>query len=164
MFGKRTVSGRIYPSSYCKQCKAIYDKSRVKVRDPVKDRERDLRRLDKHRKDRASGSNTASYILMDSRGSDRKRGLTNDLNLAFVEEMISHPCTYCGETEMRMTLDRIDNTIGHTMKNVKTSCYRCNVTRKDMPFAAWLFVAEGMRSARKANAFGEWATKPFSKK
>jgi len=55
-----------------------------------------------------------------------------------------------------MTLDRINNSKGHLMNNVVPACRRCNTTRGDMPYKAWLFLVDGMRKARLANAFGNW--------
>jgi hypothetical protein len=55
-----------------------------------------------------------------------------------------------------MTLDRIDNFIGHVKTNVQPACIRCNYLRRDMPYEAWLIVAEGVRQARKAGAFADW--------
>lgn len=58
-----------------------------------------------------------------------------------------------------MTLDRKDNTIGHVQSNVVPACYRCNLTRGDMPYEAWVYLIDGMRLAREAGAFGNWKSK-----
>lgn len=66
-----------------------------------------------------------------------------------------------------MTLDRIDNKIGHMMDNVNTSCSRCNYIRKDMPYDAWLFVVKSVREAAELGLFGNWEgqnNKPFHKR
>jgi len=55
-----------------------------------------------------------------------------------------------------MTLDRKDNDVGHVKDNVVPACVRCNYTRGDMPFDAWLVVAAGMRQAREKGLFGDW--------
>ena len=70
--------------------------------------------------------------------------------------MITQPCSYCLDTEAKMTLDRIDNTIGHTQANVVPACLRCNVTRGSMPYEAWKVVSLGMKSARELGLFGAW--------
>src|SRR6266545_1867868 len=111
-----------------------------------------LRIKAKHRR----RTDVAAAILEDARRDDRKRGRENDLWIAFVRAVISKPCAYCGETVLRKTLDRIDNALGHTRENVTVACERCNNVRRDMPYAAWLVVANGMREARETGAFEGW--------
>ena len=100
--------------------------------------------------------NPARAIMVDSRRSDKRHGRANDLDLEFVQQMIVCPCAYCGESTLRMTLDRKDNDLGHLKSNVVTACIRCNYARGNMPYAAWLCLADGMRSARESGAFGDW--------
>ncbi len=97
----------------------------------------------------------ARAIVIDTRRSDKRRGLENDLDLSFVEVALVQECFYCGETT-HITLDRIDNRQGHLKANVLSACIRCNYTRKDMPYEAWLVVAKGMREAREDGLFGSW--------
>lgn len=80
----------------------------------------------------------------------------HDLTPAFVEAAICLPCAYCGDSNSPLSLDRIDNTIGHLQVNVVTSCRRCNMVRGDMPIEAWLHIAPAMKTAREAGAFGAW--------
>lgn len=99
------------------------------------------------------------FIVEDSKRSDKKKCFKNDLDVNFVKSLISLPCSYCGETKLRMTLDRIDNAIGHLKSNVVQACIRCNYTRRDMPYEAWLFLINGMKMARQAGVFNEWTGK-----
>lgn len=62
---------------------------------------------------------------------DAKRGRRNDLTIEYVAAMCEQPCTYCGTVERLRGLDRIDNSMGHTMANTVPCCTRCNVTRMD---------------------------------
>ena len=114
---------------------------------------RNKRRISKERKE---GKNLDRYIFEDSRGSDRKKGYKNDLTREFITKQIVKGCSYCGETELRMTLDRINNNRGHTEDNVVPACIRCNYIRRDMPYEAWIVVARAMKRARKQNLFGNW--------
>lgn len=114
------------------------------------------RYLLRQKQERKDGVNTEYYIWRDSRSSDRKAGRDNDLTKEFISEQISKCCIYCGETTIRMTLDRIDNDVGHTMSNVVQSCIRCNYVRGNMPYEAFVVVARGMRRARKKGLFGTW--------
>ena len=110
----------------------------------------------KRRVQRASGENTASFIMWDSRRIDKRKGRKNDLTKEFIESLISQPCSYCGETNLRMTLDRIDNQLGHLQTNVIPACIRCNYARGDIPYEAWKGLIPGLRKARRIGAFGVW--------
>jgi hypothetical protein len=101
-------------------------------------------------------THVAECILTDCRQVDKKRGRINDLDIVFVRDLISRPCAYCGETGIRISLDRIDNSIGHSKANVVQACERCNYFRRDMPHEAWLVIAKAMRKARVKGLFGRW--------
>jgi hypothetical protein len=105
---------------------------------------------------RADPSFRSKFILRDSRATDLKIGRANDLSLDFVELLISTGCAYCGATQLKMTLDRKDNRIGHVRTNVMPCCVRCNLIRRDMPYEAWLVVVAAIRQAREAGLFGDW--------
>jgi hypothetical protein len=105
---------------------------------------------------RKNNIDVARWIMTDSRKADQKHGHVFDLTKDWVADKISQGCEYCGETSLRMTLDRVDNNRGHTKDNVVPACIRCNYIRRDMPYDAWLKVAPGMRQARLAGAFGDW--------
>lgn len=98
----------------------------------------------------------AVAIFRDSKKSDKKKGRENNLDIPFIEAIIQEPCSYCGETSLRMTLDRKDNCLGHIKSNVVGACLRCNYARGDMPYKAWLFLIPGLRLAKEAGAFDEW--------
>lgn len=105
------------------------------------------------------------YILYDCRASDRKKGLgENDLTVELICSVIAQGCQYCGETGLRMTLDRIDNDLPHNRSNVIPCCIRCNYLRGSMPHAAWLHIVPAVRSARENGLFGDWRSTPIRKK
>ncbi len=97
------------------------------------------------------------HILVDSRRSDKKRGFDNDLTLEFVRVATSGPCSYCGEATLRMTLDRIDNDLGHLQGNVRAACIRCNYMRGSMPYDAWLCLVPSVIIAREQGLFRSWS-------
>jgi hypothetical protein len=103
------------------------------------------------------------WILYDTRRNDFYKGRDNDLTLEFIDELLEscdYMCFYCGETEIKMTLDRIDNALGHLQSNVIPACLRCNVVRGDMPYRAWLEeIAPAMRKARRRGLFKYWTGK-----
>jgi hypothetical protein len=127
-------------------CYVCWGKNRRRL---APEEEREYRR-------RRRRANPVQLIWEDSRRSDKKKGLENDLTKEFIAEQIDKGCSYCGETELRMTLDRVDNGLGHTMDNVVPACIRCNYVRGNMPHEAWLCLRSGLRHARREGLFGDW--------
>lgn len=104
-------------------------------------------------------------VLSDCRKADKKRGrVGNDLDRTFVKEALDEPCRYCGNTQVKMTLDRLDNTLAHTKANVVPACMRCNYIKNSMPHAAWLHIAPAVREAVTLGLFGDWRSTPFNKR
>jgi hypothetical protein len=95
-------------------------------------------------------------IVTDTRKDDRKKSRANELDREFVAELINNPCSYCGDSDLRKTVDRIDNSLGHLRSNVVCACERCNYVRRNMPYDAWLVLAVAMREARERGLFGTW--------
>jgi hypothetical protein len=94
--------------------------------------------------------------LWDSVRGDKKSGRENDLTIDFIDDLLTNGCFYCGETELKMTLDRKDNSIGHVTENVLPCCIRCNYIRRDMPYKAWLCLVPYLKEAREKGLFGTW--------
>lgn len=118
--------------------------------------ERDSRRKDTDKRARAANENTPRWILEDSRKSDKLKNLLNNMDVVFIANTIQNGCHYCGETKLRMTLDRIDNDKGHTKDNVLPACIRCNYMRRSMPYQAWDHIKTSVRSAKELGLFGDW--------
>lgn len=110
-----------------------------------------------HRRRRLDPAKRAWCIVKDSRKSDKQSGRQNDLTIEFVDMMIENGCAYCGDDSIKMTLDRIDNSIGHIMMNVNPCCARCNYFRRDMPYTAWLELAPIIKGIRERGMLGDWA-------
>lgn len=100
----------------------------------------------------------AGFILRDLRQGDKKCQRANDLDLEFVRDLLKKGCSYCGENQynVKMSLDRINNSLGHIKSNVLPSCDNCNLTRGTMPYEAWLLVAKTIRKARKLGLLAGW--------
>jgi hypothetical protein len=96
-------------------------------------------------------------------GEDRAKGRSNDLTYDFIKQEVEKPCTYCGTTSRVRALDRKDSAIGHTMANSVACCVRCNLIKRDMPFAAWAVVAVAVRSAEEMGLLGDWCPGNFLK-
>jgi hypothetical protein len=124
-------------------------------------RKRTTARADKRhateKQERKDGLYREKFIVRDSKLRDQKAGQSNDLTEDIVLNMISSGCQYCGTKIMaRMSLDRIDNSVGHIQSNVLPACIECNLTRGSMPYQAWLVVAKSMREAREIGLFDNW--------
>ena len=140
--------------SVCKPCNVL--------RDTRKDRDRrkhSQTQWKKRAEERRAGKNREKYILDDARKSDRKHGRENNLDVDFVRDLIKDGCSYCGRTDQTIiiTLDRIDNSIGHLKSNVVPSCMDCNLVRGNIPYKAWLLIAPAMKEARKLGLLDGWS-------
>jgi hypothetical protein len=139
--------------SICKKCNVLRDKRKFEDRSPeYKKKAAGWSRQYRSKKTREK------LIVEDNKKGDRKSGRQNDLDEVFVRELISKGCVYCGVSaeQVKMSLDRIDNKLGHTKENVTPSCLECNLTRGDMPYNAWLLVSVGMRHARGMGLLNGW--------
>jgi hypothetical protein len=111
---------------------------------------------------KVNGRRRANRIKSDSKRSDTKHNRQNNLDLPFIQEMISKPCTYCERHDLKiMTLDRIDNLIGHVKTNIVPSCIRCNLIRSTMPYNAWIVISKYVHKANDLGLFKNWEG-PFS--
>lgn len=148
-FYARLVEGVRYYRHLCRPCGNRYDLDKRRGTTSFK-----AKRSRKNKRLREQGR----YIIYECRNSDKLAGRDCDLDSVFVREIIAQDCAYCGATkdQMHIGLDRIDNTLGHLKTNVLPCCSRCNLTRKNMPYEAWLIVAVGMRTAFQRGLFGNW--------
>lgn len=148
-------NGKVYHRSSCKKCRnrrcQIW-----KEKNPQRYFAGQQELMLERKRQRSCLEEQDKFIFWDSRNSDRKSGLQNDLTRDFIRELITKGCSYCGETRSRMTLDRIDNSIGHVQNNVVPCCIRCNYIRRDMPASAWGVISSSVREARERGLFGDW--------
>lgn len=171
-FYTRSQNGKKYPEARCKQCSTKRTTDRLnsdenyRVRHKEWAQESARKHQAKRKADRLSKDPEvlAAILFEDYRTNDRKKNRDNDLTMEFICEAIKQPCSYCDDTECKMTLDRCDNSVGHLQANVVPCCYRCNISRGNMPYNAWMEIAPAMKSARIKGLFGDWMSKPFSRK
>jgi len=74
---------------------------------------------------------------------DKRRGQETNITREFCAQLITesdNKCCYCAiELQMLeltanlMTIERIDNRIGHVIGNCRIACYHCNCTRVGQP-------------------------------
>lgn len=161
----RKVDGITYPYHICKECdkaekRSRYNPQKAKIKRASRDVEKEAQAK---RLSRAEPMNRERYIVEDTRKADKRKGHENDLDREFVRDLIDHGCEYCGDTTNRlnMTLDRINNRIGHVKANVRPACYRCNILKQDMPDDAWLSIVPAVRGAHEAGLFADWRGSPM---
>ena len=118
-------------------------------------RNRDLSR--KHSRD---PSKRVKILLRSCRYYDKKKGYYHDLTEKYVEQILIC-CKYCGQAKSDkegnvLTLDRIDNSLGHCKDNVVAACKRCNFIKNTMPNKAWLAIVPSVKSAAQSGLFDGW--------
>lgn len=142
-FQLRTVNGRQYPRTRCSPCE---NRLRAERRTPEAHARQERARQKRRKHQRANDINRASWFLKDSRRTDKRKGLENDLEIEFIEAALAQPCAYCKRdwSEVRMTLDRVDNSMGHLQSNVLTACEPCNLNRGACSYEEWIAFVEQM--------------------
>ena len=69
--------------------------------------------------------------------SARKRGHSWNLTRDQFMDLLSHPCTYCGDTEA-IGVDRIDSDLGYFPENCTSCCGTCNLMKRTLSVKAFL--------------------------
>lgn len=110
----------------------------------------------RNREKRQEPAHRGRFFVYDARRFDKRKGFVCSLSIENASKLLDNECQFCGENGLQMTLDRIDNNIGHSDENVIPACIRCNLLRRDMPFVAWNFLAPKIREARELGLFGNW--------
>lgn len=143
--------------SYCKKCRR--DQRNLARRKRFAKEENKNKSALKAKSKRLDPLKRANVIAIDSKASDRKHNREYNLTVDKIKELIGNPCVYCGETELQMTLDRMDNEVGHIEENVVPACIRCNLIRRAMPYEAWICLLPKIKEAKEKGLFGTWLGK-----
>jgi hypothetical protein len=64
--------------------------------------------------------------------------------------ILAHACHYCGTTERRRGLDRLEPALGYLLTNVVPACALCNRMRMDMGYSAFLAHVRAISTHRDA--------------
>ena len=113
-------------SRVCRVCKNSVQNALHQTRksDPrYVERRKEIQR--KHRQ-----GNREKGLLNNYKRVDEKKGMACTLSLDDVKMFVSQPCTYCGDREA-VGLDRIDNSLAHTVDNCVSCCVDCNRCKSD---------------------------------
>jgi hypothetical protein len=62
----------------------------------------------------------------------KRRDFNFDISLKDFEKLIQLPCNYCGEIDVYIGLDRVNNEIGYEIDNVCPCCTVCNMMKKTL--------------------------------
>jgi len=153
-FYRRKSGGKYYRHFLCTGCKREYNKKYPqKITEEVKERQKALRKHNRSKKD-----NAARYMTQNAKFSDRRKGIKSNLTKEYVQILLDEAkgCVYCGDSESKLSLDRIDCSEGHIVGNVAICCVRCNNFRGDMPYAAWIVIAPVMKKLRESGMLDGW--------
>lgn len=74
----------------------------------------------------------AAILCTQYRKIDSKKAIVNDLTPEFLfKNIVTKPCSYCGDIIDNIGCDRIDNNKGHLQNNVIPCCNTCNWVRSN---------------------------------
>ena len=163
-FELRRVNGKMYKRHACRGCIRKYKKQYPTVTSEEARKRQKLKQKAVSSFLRGVKSHTARFVFSSSRASDKRLNRENDLTLDFVEKLLGpNECMYCGDTEVKVTLDRIDNSLGHLKSNVNPACVRCNGIRGNMPYDAWVELVPKIREIREKGMLDGWIGRSFAK-
>ena len=94
----------------------------------------------------------ASTMISAYKNKDKKMGVSIcDMDIEWmVLNILTKPCIYCGDT-YRIGADRIENTEGHTKKNVVPCCYECNCARNaNFTFEEMKIIGQAIRQVKES--------------
>jgi hypothetical protein len=160
-FPSRINHGKPYIEAKCRKCKQDTQRG-SKKNYSVPSRSPEYRK--KYRVENRI-KNRSSCLMANAKRYDKSKGFETTLTREYVEKILQSECLYCGATEPndQITLDRLDNTKGHTNQNCVAACFRCNMTRANMPLEAWQIISNAMREAREQGLFKGWRNR-YSRK
>lgn len=116
---KYAIRNKIWLKNNPERAKEIIKKSKILHKEDIKMREKIYHKTLQGR-----------YKLL--RNSAVKRNKILELSFEEFCEIIKQPCNYCGETEKRIGIDRVDNIKGYTKENSAPCCNPCNMMKKTM--------------------------------
>lgn len=108
--------------------------------------------------------NNYDYVLyQNAKGTDRRHEREFELTRAIIREMLTKPCFYCERKFERMSIDRKNSLIGHTIKNCVPCCQECNFLKRGTPYEAWLHIMPGVKKLLDSGVLKNWSWIPGRK-
>ena len=68
------------------------------------------------------------------------------ITLEEFESFWQEPCFYCGGEINTIGLDRVDNTVGYKMNNIKSCCTQCNTAKRASSIREWISWIEKLKN------------------
>lgn len=98
--------------------------------------------LNKQARDRRK-TDPAKFSFKNARDRARENGYEFGLDREAYTDLILANCAYCGAAPNPVNgVDRVDNSIGYTVKNSVTACSICNYAKRTMSVAEFLHWAQ----------------------
>ena len=69
---------------------------------------------------------TPKYRFYRLRSSSAQRGLLVGITFDEFQKIINSACSYCGDKDKRIGIDRVDNSLGYLKDNCVSCCKTCN--------------------------------------
>ena len=133
MFNRREYN-KIWRLKNPNKVKSYNVKAREKIKDSPEKLEKNRRlareRYSKYRYSKLERareySKTPPSLFSRTRINAKKRNLRFDISLDEFVTITNLPCSYCGDTEIRHGIDRVDNDEGYIKDNSVSCCKPCN--------------------------------------
>lgn len=116
-------SGTGYSSYCCVSCERDRKRKQAEDRTPEEKEQYSKKRKESYLR------NLHHSLCRSYREFDFSRKYDNNVDSGYIKESLSKPCSYCGFPSTG--LDRIENSIGHTIENCVPCCSECNSARMD---------------------------------
>jgi len=146
---KAKIYCTLYRAQYRDRVNLYHERYKSKNADKIKEYRKlyRLSHVDKIRKDRSMyGDKLLSRYKSMIDGATRRNYVVS-ISLNEFSEVVSNPCLYCGESEKKIGVDRIDNSKGYTLENSAPCCKVCNTMKLAMT------VDEFFKHIKKINNF-----------
>ena len=142
---KQSSKGRQYRCHTCYQCAWQRAKSRMTEEQRLANNAYGRQWIKKNR-------SYARYKAYASK--DKRRGYLCS-SWEELKDLFTLPCYYC-TSEDSIGLDRMDNTRGHELDNVKPCCSKCNMIMSDLPPKAREVLKPALLELHKGGLLNEW--------
>ena len=86
---------------------------------------------------------------------DKQNNWLDTLSQDEAMSLMNQPCYYC-EKEHSLGLDRINNSLGHSLQNVRPCCEKCNNILGDIPNDAKQLLKTGLKEIQQQGLLTKW--------
>ena len=112
--------------------KAYRENLSPELKERRKKQEKDYYKKNKHK------WKTPKALFNQYKGGAKRRNFEFNISFSEFSSFWQKPCIYCGNKINTIGLDRIDNTVGYKMNNIKSCCTQCNTAKRALPAKEWI--------------------------